>query len=370
MKFVAKSVVLAALALMTVGPSYAQPLRSTSIPSSLADDEKRLLPEVMREFYGSFNKEKACWVSEHKDGEFENNYCMKPIRLDVRLSNGQKALFIVVFGQQLDEEGKPTVGGHGRSGGLGLIVLTPNGATLGVVATNNLYEWFQTCNRPPNHNAITIQRLGPNGAYGWIAKSNEDHSGREYEWAKVYGMIGNSVEPLTTITSYYSNEGMSGCGPEAHCTALSVKYVFESQSSVGTFYPIMLRVSGINKGRAFRGNYRLAFDKNLLTYLVPNNMPDEIKPAPFIALPEPGTLSLACKGTINTTDPVSIGIVVNFTTRTVQFGLNPEKITGLDDAKVAFVEGSGFVGTIDRVSGDTRASADGGAYSLQCRPVE
>ena len=59
MKFVAKSIaLLAGLVLVTAGPSYAQPLRSTSIPSSLADDEKRLMPKVMSEFYGSFDREK------------------------------------------------------------------------------------------------------------------------------------------------------------------------------------------------------------------------------------------------------------------------------------------------------------------------
>jgi hypothetical protein len=110
-------------------------------------------------------------------------------------------------------------------------------------------------------------------------------------------------------------------------------------------------------------------------------MPEEIKPYPFIALPEPGTLSLACKGTEtfgsdkNSARPISMGIVVNFTTRTVQFGRyrDPEKIkiTGLDDARVAFGEESGFIGTIDRVTGDTQAKAVGGdAYSLQCRPVQ
>ena len=73
------AIALAALVLVTAGPSYAQPLRSTSIPSRLADDEKRLMPEVMTEFYGSFDKEKACWISKHEEG----TYCMKPIRLDV-----------------------------------------------------------------------------------------------------------------------------------------------------------------------------------------------------------------------------------------------------------------------------------------------
>jgi hypothetical protein len=198
---------------------------------------------------------------------------------------------------------------------------------------------------------------------------NEGHGGPDVRDASVYGVIGNSVKPLTAITSYYSTCGQS---PE-NCTTLSVKYAFETHSSASSFYPIILRVSGIREGHPFRGNYRLVFDKNLLTYLTPNNMPDEIKPDPFIALPEPGTLSLACKGTgtfgsdKNSAGAVSMGIVVNFTTRTVQFVRyrNPEKIkiTG-------FGEESGFIGTIDRVTGNTQATYSGSAYSLQCKPVQ
>ena len=41
MGFVVKSLALAALVLQPAGPTYAKPLRSTLIPSSLADDEKR-----------------------------------------------------------------------------------------------------------------------------------------------------------------------------------------------------------------------------------------------------------------------------------------------------------------------------------------
>jgi hypothetical protein len=75
MKLVANSLAVAALVLVTAGQGYAEPLRSTSIPSSLADDEKRLMPKVMSEFYGTFDKEKACWISKHEDA----TYCMKPI---------------------------------------------------------------------------------------------------------------------------------------------------------------------------------------------------------------------------------------------------------------------------------------------------
>jgi hypothetical protein len=106
-------------------------------------------------------------------------------------------------------------------------------------------------------------------------------------------------------------------------------------------------------------------------------MPDEIKPAPYVALPEPGTLSLACKGTEtfgsdkNSDRPVSMGIIVNFTTRTVQFAFRHAEITDLDDARVAFRDlESGITGTIDRVTGNTQATSSGDAYSLQCKPVQ
>jgi hypothetical protein len=184
-------------------------------------------------------------------------------------------LFIVAGGQQLNDEGE-RAGGHGTSAGLGLIVLTPNGANLGVVATNDLYEWFQTYNRPPEYDSVTVHRLGPNGACGWFANSDETH-GREYKWAKVYGVIGHSVKLLTTVTSYFSN-GACGDPGSASCHTLSVKYASETRSSASFFYPIKLQVSGIRDGRSFRGNYRLVFDKNSLRYSVPENMPDEIKP--------------------------------------------------------------------------------------------
>jgi hypothetical protein len=381
MKFVAKSIALAVLVLVTAGPSYAQPPRSTAIPSGLADDEKRLMPEVMTEFYGTFDREKACWISKHEDTslhEANRTYCMKPIRLDVIKSTGRKMLFIVAGGQKLDEEGRPEEY-HAAQGVFGLIVLTPNGANLGVVATNDLYEGFETYGGYPQHDSVTVHRLGPNGAYGWVAKSGEDHGGYEYRWATVHGVIGNSVTLLTTVTSYFSSGEPIGCGTEGQerCSTLSVKYVFETHSSASSFYPIILRVSGIKHGRPFHGNYRLVFDKNSLIYLTPKSMPDEIKPAPYVALPEPGTLSLACKGTEtfgsdkNSDRPVSMGIIVNFTTRTVQFAFRHAEITDLDDARVAFRDlESGISGTIDRVTGNTQATSSGSAYSLQCKPVQ
>jgi hypothetical protein len=86
----------------------------------------------------------------------------------------------------------------------------------------------------------------------------------------VYGVIGNSVKLLTIFVTHFSGDDGS---------ALSAKYTFDTHSPTGTFYPLLLRVSGIQKGRPFRGNYRLVFDEKSLKYPAPKNMPDEIKPA-------------------------------------------------------------------------------------------
>ena len=110
---------------------------------------------------------------------------MKPIRLDVTKSTGRKMLFIVAGGHHLDEDGQPQ-GCHPCAGVLGLIVLTPNGANLGVVATNDLYEGYDTYGgypgryRPSSDASVTVHKLGPNGTYGWVANLGEVHSGSEH----------------------------------------------------------------------------------------------------------------------------------------------------------------------------------------------
>jgi len=110
---------------------------------------------------------------------------------------------------------------------------------------------------------------------------------------------------------------------------------------------------------------------------------------------EPQTLTLACQGTVTEKvpeappEPISMGIIVNFTARTVQ-GISsgfPVKITGWDDVIVEFwgsekLSGSLAitVGTIDRVTGDVEAkttlTADNGKTwgrticTLKCSPAQ
>ena len=89
----------------------------------------------------------------------------------------------------------------------------------------------------------------------------------------------NSVSLLTAITSHYENPMTCESEGPKSCVNLSVEFVFDAHSSANSsFYPLILRVSGIKNGRPFGGNYRMDFDKSSLTYPAPKGMPDEVKP--------------------------------------------------------------------------------------------
>jgi hypothetical protein len=145
------------------------------------------------------------------------------------------------------------LGAHPELGVLGLIALTPNGANLGVVATNGLYEGYDTYGRYPGHDSATVHKLGPNGAYGWVARLSEFHSGYDTRWVRVYGVIGSSVTLLTTVITYFESNGASGCGQEEQerCSTLSAKYTFETHSSASLFIPSYYALRASTTGALF-----------------------------------------------------------------------------------------------------------------------
>ena len=112
-----------------------------------------------------------------------------------------------------------------------------------------------------------------------------------------------------------------------------------------------------------------------------------------------GTLTLACEGTTTNTvgpdakpEPVSMGVVVNFTTRTVQgFGTGlldyPVEITAVNEETIAFggaskpsnvVQHSIISGAVDLVTGELEATSSfwdttgsvSTSYSLKCKPTK
>ena len=115
-----------------------------------------------------------------------------------------------------------------------------------------------------------------------------------------------------------------------------------------------------------------------------------------------GTLTLACQGTAtDKTDlreaakpePVSMGLIIDFTTKTVagfdsvlpSFSAGRVKITVVDSTSIGFSgtagNGAAIFGTVDRITGDVEAATEhwsyeanklqwAKGYSLKCKPTQ
>src|SRR5262249_12413025 len=80
---------------------------------------------------------------------------------------------------------------------------------------------------------------------------------------------------------------------------------------------------------------------------------------------EPETLTLTCQGTVTgmgtegKSELISIGVIVNFTARTVQGFGDPAEVTAMDDVVITFNRSNSptIDGTIDRVTGLLQATS-------------
>ena len=247
-------------------------LRTTSIPSTAISKPKELLKAVMNEFYGTFSQSNGCWITKSAEITKSANktYCMKPYKLDTVGSDNNQRLFIVIAGQKLDDNGAPE-DWHSASGVLGLIVLMQNGAQLGVVATNSLYEDFGSFGKVPPMNSFAVHELGPNESYGWIIQENEFGAGEEVDFNNLYAVFGDTIASIGSIPSRDIREnGATGCGDQ--CSDYSIELLVDSTAQNATFYPLILRVSGVKEGRPFNKTYRVPFDSSSFRYLVPREI--------------------------------------------------------------------------------------------------
>ena len=256
-----------------LGPPAPRPQATTAAPATTLGNKQDLLQRVMNEFYGSYSKEHSCWISNHE----EKTYCMNPVHIEIVGSGANKKIFIAVGGQKLDNDGQPEAC-HACTGALGLIVLAEHGSQFKVVAKNDLFENFGSWGSAPGRDAFAVRELGPHGSYGCLITTEYDDTGEATVGVSVYGVLGDRVVSLDSVTTRNAtaDDGCSERG-DRRCTDISGDLVIDANSQGGTFYPLVLRASGVRQGRPFRGTYRFAFDEHAIKYVAPKNLPDELK---------------------------------------------------------------------------------------------
>ena len=253
---------------LLLNPPSDRPQSAPSIPITV--DNNKLIQSVMTEYYGSYSKEHNCWISNHGG----TNYCMKPAHLDIVGNDANRKILIAVSGPKLDEDGQPEEC-HACVGALGLFVLAEAGSQFRIVAKNGLFEDFGEYGGAPG-DAFSVRKLGPQGSYAWLIKMEYGGFGSYSDVVQIYGVVGDGVVSLGSVTtrSRENDKGDESCdltdGPR--CTDISGDLVIDANSPAGTFYPLVLRASGIRQGQPFESTDRFVFDERALKYMAPQNM--------------------------------------------------------------------------------------------------
>lgn len=247
---------------------------AASIPAEAAQAPKVLWRLVMEGYYGPYDKALKCWTARIA----EDRVCMRPHRLDQVSIGGVNHLFLAIGGARIGDDGQPQ-SAHVDSGMLGLIVLRQNGATLRLVAKNDLHTPFGSFGQVPSEESFAVREIGPDDAYGWVATDGWIGQGHMLTSATIFAPVGDKVVNIGNIPDHYDNSG--NCengkviGSDVACTDYSSELIFDSADRSARFYPIIVKVTGTREGVTIDQAFTTRFDAGKFAYPRIEGMPEE-----------------------------------------------------------------------------------------------
>lgn len=252
------------------------PLASTAapIPADAAAQPKILWRLVMEDYYGPYDKVRKCWVG-HIGGE---QLCMRPHRLDQVAIHGVDHIFLAIGGTRLGDDGQP-LESHADSGALGLIILKADGASLKLVARNDLHASFGTFGAVPAEDQFALREIGPEETYGWVATDGWMGQGVVIQNSTILAAVGDKIVSIGTIPVHYDNSG--NCedgkviGSDTPCTDYSAELLFDSANKSGRFFPVIMKLKGSREGVTLDKTFNTTFDLDKLTYRPIDGLPEE-----------------------------------------------------------------------------------------------
>jgi hypothetical protein len=245
----------------------------TGMPSGLADNLKQFWRAFMAEFYGPYDKAKKCWISNTSDGQ----YCMRPHTLQTIMQDGKKRLFLSAAGS-IDKPGEPN-DCHACAGSIGYFVLDATGEKLSVIARSKPYLDDGSYGRATPEDRINVRQIGPDENYGWVAEGFWMGQGIEVENFQVFGVIGDQVRSLGSVSKSYSDQG--NCDENGKlitsgepCSEFRFEATFDT-SKPDRFSPIILRSTGLLNGQMFEQTFTSTFDESQFLYQRPPGLPEQ-----------------------------------------------------------------------------------------------
>ena len=260
---------------LTSSRSYSEV--STGISSRLAGNKATFWRAVMTRFYGPYDQHQRCWMGRVYDENGSALYCMRPHRLDITESTSGELYYLAMGGSRISAGGI-VEDCFACAGRLGLVILRIKGDAFYIVGQNSLHEPFGSRGNVPDEDAFSVQRLGPNDAYGWVIKSGESHGGTAYEHYTLYGIVRNRLLKLGTFPKHYDDLG--NCDADKNntkvlCSNYEYTLDLDTLSSASSFFPIILRAYGTRRGVPLNDVFTAQFDSSKEAYVLPPALPDD-----------------------------------------------------------------------------------------------
>jgi hypothetical protein len=245
-----------------------------SIPADAARNPKSLWRLVMENYYGPYDRARKCWVATLQ-GE---QVCMRPHRLDRASIHGVGHLFLVIGGTVLGDDDQPRES-HVDAGALGLIILKAGGASLELVAKNDLHAAFGTFGAVPAEDQFELREIGPDGTYGWLATSGWTGMGQTITSTTIFTARNGDIVSLGDIPNHYDNQGNCENGRTIDagepCTDYSADLRFDTSDRTSRFYPVIMTVKGTREGVTLDQTFTTKFDEPSFTYKAIDGLPEE-----------------------------------------------------------------------------------------------
>jgi hypothetical protein len=222
---------------------------------------------ILDKAYAKYDATNKCWIGDNQ-GQL---YCFTLDRFDkVKTETGDR-YYVLVYGEAVDENGKPN-GGHITQGSVGAFVVEERNGDMAFIASGALIEVGASGSGPSKWQFV---QLGPRDYWGWINEWGDCHQGYCGARYAILAPYGQKVDDLAGFASRYEDTGACGdeeCEKKSSSIDSSLKV--DDRNKTLRVFPLLITVTGKDGGKQLKSRtWKLSFDAKKWRYIEPEKWP-------------------------------------------------------------------------------------------------
>ncbi len=229
--------------------------------------------QVLQQHYPVYNRTHQCWATQAKSESSQVDHCMwLEQQQTVDTPNGRRT-YVLARGNELNDHGEPSGGGHASSGLVAMFVLDQNGRLLAGDPAITVGAFGQA------PSGWTLHEFGP-GRYGFLNQHADMHQGYGGSHHVILLAQGKGIKSHWIGASYDNSSAID-------CDSISKAACFQRTSTLGSrlsiernqaptagHYPLRLTINGhVGNKRYRQQSYLISYDAAKQSYVEPKNSP-------------------------------------------------------------------------------------------------